>query len=154
MPSYLLKDERRAMNNFDHLAIKFSSNNLFQYHIQTPLLVSKSMIFHSNLSLHQFQHAYRGTIWMEILRLLCFGIHSLAFLLLPFAFFALKDARIRLLILGILCSCFYLVYFQRGIEERYTLPLLPFVLMIGVMTINYVIVRFKKVKNNKISFFN
>jgi hypothetical protein len=154
MPSYLLKDERRAMNNFDHLAIKFSSNNLFQYHIQTPLLVSKSMIFHSNLSLHQFQHAYRGTIWMETLRLLCFGIHSLAFLLLPFAFFALKDARIRLLILGILCSCFYLVYFQRGIEERYTLPLLPFVLMIGVMTINYVIVRFKKVKNNKISFFN
>ncbi len=154
MPSYLLKDERRAMNNFDRLAIKFSSNNLFQYHIQTPLLVAKSMIFHSNLSLHQFQHAYRGTIWMETLRLLCFGIHSLAFLLLPFAFFALKDTRIRLLIIGILSSCFYLVYFQRGIEERYTLPLLPFVLMIGVMTINYVIVRFKKVKNNKISFFN
>ena len=154
MPSYLLKDERRAMNNFDRLAIKFSSNNLYQYHIQTPLLVSKSMIFHSNLSLHQFQHAYRGTIWMETLRMLCFGIHSLAFLLLPFAFFALKDARIRLLILGILSYCFYLVYFQRGIEERYTLPLLPFVLMIGVMTINYVIVRFKKVKNNKISFFN
>jgi hypothetical protein len=111
------------------------------------------MIFHSNLSLHQFQYAYRGTIWMETLRLLCFGIHSLAFLLLPFAFFALKDARIRLLILGILSYCFYLIYFQRGIEERYTLPLLPFILMIGVMTINYSIVQFKKVKNKKISFF-
>ena len=88
-----------------------------------------------------------------LLLLLLLLLHP-AFLLLPFAFFALKDARIRLLILGILSSCFYLVYFQRGIEERYTLPLLPFVLMIGVMTINYVIVRFKKVKNNKISFFN
>ncbi len=153
MPSYLLKEELRAMKNFDRLALKFSSNNLYQYHVQTPILVAKSMIFHSNLSLHQFQHEYRGTLWMEALRLLCFGVHSLAFLLLPFAFFALNDNKIRLLILGILTYCFYLIYFQRGIEERYTLPLLPFILMIGVMTINYIIVRFKKVKNKKISFF-
>jgi hypothetical protein len=130
MPPYLLKAEQRAMKNFDRLAVKFRSNNLYQYHIQTPFQVSKSMVFHSNLSLHQFQHAYRGTIWMETLRLLCFGIHSLAFLLLPLALFTLKDARIRLLILGILSYCFYLIYFQRGIEERYTLPMLPFVLMI------------------------
>ena len=153
MPSFLLKEELRATKNFDRLALKFSSDNLYQYHVETPLLVAKSMIFHSNLSLNQFQHEYRGILWMEVLRLFCFGFHSLAFLLLPFAFFALKDTRIRLLILGILSSCFYLVYFQRGIEERYTLPLLPFVLMIGVMSINYVIVRFKKVKNKKISFF-
>jgi hypothetical protein len=153
MPSYLLKEELRATKNFDRLAIKFSSNNLYQYHIQTTLKVAKSMIFHSNLSLHQFQHAYRGKIWMEILRLLCFGIHSLAFLILPFAFFALNDARIRLLIFGILIYCFYLIYFQRGIEERYTLPLLPFVLMIGVMTIYYLISLLKKVKFKKISLF-
>ena len=153
MPSYLLKEELRATKNFDRLALKFSSNNLYQYHIQTPIHVAKSMIFHSNLSLHQFQHAYRGKIWMETLRLLCFGIHSLAFLILPFAFFALNDARIRLLIFGILIYCFYLIYFQRGIEERYTLPLLPFVLMIGVMTINYLISLLKKVKFKKISLF-
>jgi len=153
MPSYLLKDERRAMKNFDRLAVKFRSKNLYQYHIQTPLQVSKSMIFHSNLSLHQFQHAFRGTIWMEALRLLCFGIHSLAFLLLPLSLYALKDARIRLLIFGILTYCFYLIYFQRGIEERYTLPLLPFVLMIGVMTINYLTTLLKKVKIKKISLF-
>ena len=153
MPSYLLKEELRATKNFDRLAIKFSSNNLYQYHIQTPLKVAKSMIFHSNLSLHQFQHEYRGTLWMEALRLLCFGVHSLAFLLLPFAFFALNDNKIRLLILGILIYCFYLLYFQRGIEERYTLPLLPFVLMIGVMTINYLISLLKKVKFKKNSLF-
>lgn len=153
MPSYLLKDEQRAMKNFDRLVVKFRSKNLYQYHIQTPLQVSKSMIFHSNLSLHQFQHAYRGTIWMETLRLLCFAIHSLAFLLLPFAFFALNDNKIRLLILGILSYCFYLIYFQRCIEERYTLPLLPFVLMIGVMTINCLIDRFRKAKNKNVSFF-
>lgn len=147
MPADQLKEEKRAKLKFDRLAIKFRTNNRYQYHIRTPLQVLKSMIFHSNLSLHQFQHAYRGTIWMETLRLLCFGIHSLAFLLLPIAFFALKDARIRFLILGILAYCFYLIYFQRGIEERYTLPILPFVLMIGVMTFNYLIEsvrRFKK----------
>jgi len=152
MPSYLLQAELRVTKNFDRLAIKFSSNNLYQYHVQTPILVAKSMIFHSNLSLHQFQHEYRGSLWMEVLRLLCFSIHSLAFLLLPFAFLVLNDNKIRLLILGILTYCFYLIYFQRGIEERYTLPLLPFILMIGVMTINYLIVQFKKVKNRKISF--
>jgi hypothetical protein len=90
---------------------------------------------------------------METLRLLCFGIHSLAFLLLPLALFALKDARIRLLVLGILSYCFYLIYFQRGIEERYTLPMLPFVLMIGVMTVNCLIDRFRNVKNKNVSFF-
>jgi hypothetical protein len=136
------------MNNFDRLAVKFRSKNLYQYHIQTPLQVLKSMIFHSNLSLHQFQHPYRGAIWMETLRLLCFGIHSLAFLILPLALFALKDARIRFLILAILTYCFYLIYFQRGIEERYTLPILPFVLMIGVMTFNYLIESVRRIKKH------
>ena len=148
MPSYLLKDEQRAMKNFDRLAVKFRFKNLYQYHIQTPLQVLKSMIFHSNLSLHQFQHPYRGAIWMETLRLLCFGIHSLAFLILPLALFALKDARIRFLILAILTYCFYLIYFQRGIEERYTLPILPFVLMIGVMTFNYLIESVRRIKKH------
>lgn len=153
MPSLLLKEEQRAKRNFDRLAKKFEFKNRYQYHIQTPLQVSKSMIFHSNLSLHQFQHTYRGTIWMETLRLLCFSIHSLAFLLLPLAFFALKDIRIRLLILGILAYCFYLIYFQRGIEERYTLPLLPLILIISVMTVNNLTDRFRKVKNKNVSFF-
>lgn len=153
MPSLLLKEEQIAKRNFDRLAKKFEFKNRYQYHIQTPIQVSKSMIFHSNLSLHQFQHTYRGTIWMETLRLLCFSIHSLSFLLLPLAFFALKDIRIRFLILGILAYCFYLIYFQRGIEERYTLPMLPLILMISVMTVNNLIDRFRKVKNKNVYFF-
>lgn len=153
MPSYLLKEEARAQKNFDRLALKFCTTNAYQYHLQTPAKVAKSLIFHSNLSLYQFQHTYRGTFWAETLRVLCFLIYSIAFILVPFAFFVLKDYRIRLLIIGIIIYCFYLIYFQRGIEERYTLPLLPFVLLIAVMTGNYIYTLFEHVKEKKIVFF-
>jgi len=143
MPPFLLKEEQRAKLNFDRLALKFKTANPVQYHILTPLNVAKSIIFHSNLSLYQFQHSYRGTIWMEIMRFLCFVIHSLAFLILPISFIVLNNWRLRILILGLITYCFYLIYVQRGIEERYTLPMLPLLIFILIMTI---VPLFQKVK--------
>jgi hypothetical protein len=84
--------------------------------------------------------------WVEALRYLCFAIHSLAFVLLPFAFFLLRDLRIRFLIIGLFAFIFYLFYFQRGIEERYTLPILPLLIIFEVMTIKQMIVGVKKNK--------
>lgn len=146
MPHHLLKSEQRAYKNFERLAVKFSSQNLYVYHVQTPLKVLKSMVFHSNLSMYQFQHTYRGAFWTEALRYLCFAIHSLAFVLLPFAFFLLRDLKIRILIIGLFVFIFYLFYFQRGIEERYTLPILPLLIIFEVMTIKQMIVGVKKNK--------
>ena len=153
MPSFLFKEEVRAQKNFERLALKFRSKNKIEYHLRTPFKVSKSLVFHSNLSLHQFQHAYRGTIWMELLRYVCFFIHSLAFILLPFVFFVGKNYQVRLLVLGVLFYCFYLIYFQRGIEERYTLPVLPLVLLFGVIIVDCLIKRLRKVKKKNVSFF-
>jgi hypothetical protein len=70
-------------------------------------------------------------IFMEILRWLCLMIHVSTFTLCLIYPFINKD--IKLITLGgiVLFYLFYLTYVQRGIEERYTLPLLAVALILS-----------------------
>jgi len=110
---------------FMEMTAEYKAEFWFDYYISDPLIVFKNQIFHSNLSLYMFQHPLRGNSFTEILRLLCFALHVLAFCLgLLFVFFNRKVKYITVFWLPLFLSLFYLVYIQRGIEERYTLPLL------------------------------
>ena len=106
------------------------------YYFIAPAKVFKRMALHSNLSLFIFQDTNRGNLFVEGLRYFCFAIHSLCFILLVLRLFILKqtDWRLVLLLLISLFYVFYLSFFQRGIEERYTLPLLPILLIIMFST--------------------
>lgn len=100
----------------------------------------KDMAAHSNLSLYIFQATHRGKWWMEVLRFGSAALHlSLFVLFIPACFFLLifrKEQpckRLALIAAPVLLYLAYLAFVQRGIEERYTLPVLvPMLLVVAV----------------------
>ena len=101
-----------------------------QYALIVPALVVKHMILHSNLNLYMFQHTYRGLWWMEALRWSSLIVH----VILLSSIFIIPWLRIpRLLRVAAMFALLYLIYLafiQRGIEERYTLPVLHLAMLL------------------------
>jgi hypothetical protein len=131
MPTEIPEIEKQTITHFEILTSEFKRNMPFQYYILSPLNSFRQMIFHSNLSLSVFQCHFRGNIFMELIRLLYFSIHSIVFILLPLSFLFLKKIPVPILLINccVLIYLFYLAFFQRGVEERYTLPVLPLLIM-------------------------
>ena len=149
MPLKIPDIESEVIKDFKQLTKEYKSEFWLEYHILSPLKVFKIMSFHSNLSLYIFQHTYRGNWLMETIRLLFFGLHTLSFLsiILSLIFFKKNNWKATIMALTVLIYIFYLCYFQRGIEERYTLPILP-LLMIGLTYNLYSLTRSIKQKLN------
>lgn len=140
MPSELNPTEQQVIETFNSFETEYKHHFWFRYHIITPLKVFQVMAFHSNLSLYIFQKTFRGNFLMETLRLICFSIHSLAFILcLLFIFFSKNIKHISLFGVSVFIYLFYLAYIQRGIEERYTLPLLPIVIISATFVLSEII---------------
>ncbi len=133
MPLKTTVIEQELINEMKILTNEFKSKFWMNYYFIAPAKIFKVMAFHSNLSHYIFQHTYRGTLFVEALRILCFALHSLVFIALLLSLLFLKQMDWRMAIINIICLIyvFYLCYFQRGIEERYTLPILP-LLIIGI----------------------
>jgi len=135
MPMTTPKIELEVIDDFKQLTSEYKSEFWFQYHISSPLKVFKVMAFHSNLSLYIFQHTYRGNWLMEGVRLLFFGLHALCFISVFISLFFLrkKDTFNIAITLITVTYIVFLCYYQRGIEERYTLPILP-LLLVGLVS--------------------
>ena len=91
-----------------------------------------------------FQHTYRGRWWMEAFRVIFLILHflcCLSFIVL----LLLKGDKLITVLLGLMIGVyfFYLCYIFRGLEERYTLPVLPLMLLSLVYTI-YILSKPKK----------
>lgn len=136
MPITTPNIELEVIDELKQLTSEYKSEFWMQYHIISPLKVFKTMAFHSNLSFYIFQHTYRGNWLMEGIRVIFFGLHTLCFfsLIISLLFIKIIDWKQIALTLSVLVYIFYLCYFQRGIEERYTLPILP-LLLIGMVNI-------------------
>ncbi len=137
MPNKIPVLEQEVINELHQLTKEFKHHFWFQYHVIAPLKVFKTMAFNSNLSLFVFQKTFRGNWLMELTRFIFFALHSLCFLALIVNFIWIKKSFLisYALTLSLFIYVFYLCYFQRGIEERYTLPILPF-LMIGLFNLS------------------
>lgn len=126
MPDTLLSDERHAVAIFKQLRKEMIQEHPTVVWIETPLRVGRRMVLHSNLSLYVFQVPLRGYWVMEGVRALSVGVHVLC--LLAFFVFPFIRSQWRSPLMGLaLCGVVYMLYLmfvQRGIEERYTLPLL------------------------------
>jgi len=131
MPDYLIEDEQLAVKGFNELTSEFKQHFWFTYYVVAPLKVFKNMAFHSNLSMYIFQSTFRGNYIMEFFRLIFFSLHGLCFiaLLVNLILFRKLSALEYLIYLTAFIYVFYLCFFQRGIEERYTLPILPILLI-------------------------
>jgi hypothetical protein len=130
MPDTIPVIEQQVITDFHTYTREINSKYWFYCHVIVPLKLFKSLSFHSNLSLYMFQHTYRGKWWMEMLRVIFLTLHFLCcisfiiFLLLP------VHRLVKFTLGGIIGAyIFYLCYFFRGLEERYTLPILPLMLL-------------------------
>ena len=144
-----LESEKLAAFKFNQLAQKYRKKNPVNFYLITPMKVLKNMTFHSNLSLYVFQFSQRGNWFIEILRVICLLVHFFIFLLLPFSLiFTRNNLLLFLMNSMIIIYVFYLAYFQRGIEERYTLPILPFLILISIYSFWQFYLRMKSARKS------
>lgn len=137
MPDTIPQIELEVIERFANFRNVLTRNNILQCYLVVPLKVFSGMILHSNLSMYMFQHTYRGHWLMEAIRIFYFCIHSSLFLLFPF-YFIRKEVFVKMLpFLLIVSVCIgYLVFVQIGLEERYTLPLLPILLLLAAYLVS------------------
>lgn len=136
MPSEILKDEKIAILHFEKLENDFKQKFFITNYLITPAKVFKNLTFHSNLSLYIFQNTFRGAFFMELLRWLSFFVHALAFTFSLLFLFTKQPNENKFIYFFLLALyVFYLIYVQRGIEERYTLPLLPLAILSAVAVV-------------------
>ena len=132
MPDTIPAIEQEVIREFDGYTTQINRDHLLWCHVMVPLKVFKEASFHSNLSLYVCQHTWRGLWWMESLRAFFLILHLLCCLSFIYMLLVAKDKIIRLLFGFVIGAYFfYLCYFFRGLEERYTLPILP-LMMIGL----------------------
>jgi hypothetical protein len=81
---------------------------------------------------------------MEALRIFAYAIHVIAFCFLILSVFAKKTIDYKSLFsITILIYIGYLIFIQRGIEERYTLPVFALVLISSTQIVQQI---FQKIK--------
>lgn len=131
MPVRITPAEQKVMDHFENLRNDFIKNNFWEYYFVTPFKVLKKMIFHSNLSLYIFQVEWRGRVLTELLRIV-FTLLHIGLFLTVFISVIIPNISLLIRITSLICISyiFYLVWIQRGLEERYTLPILPLLLII------------------------
>ena len=130
MPDTIPAIEQQVISDFNIYTLEINSKHWFWCHVVAPLKLFKALSFHSNLSLYMFQHTYRGRWWMESLRVIFLLLHFLCCLSFIGILLVRGDKLIKVLfglVIGV--YIFYLCYVFRALEERYTLPILPFMLL-------------------------
>ncbi len=129
-PSTSFKEEQQIVNALRELTWQYRSEHPVQYALIVPMRVVKQMILHSNLNLYMFQHTYRGVWWMESLRWISLIVHVVllsSIFIIPW----MKIPRVlRIAAFFALLYLIYLAFIQRGIEERYTLPVLHLAMLL------------------------
>lgn len=129
--------EQRIIAQLEAVTSEWRSQHFFHHHIRVPLRVLKELVAHSNLNLWLFQHHLRGQPLMEALRWLSALVHVLLICAVPLVVLLPVPAPVRWTAIGACAYLIYLAYVQRGVEERYTLP----VLFIGVVCAAFVVGR-------------
>lgn len=126
------KDELELSAKFVAYRKTYVREYPFHSYLVVPLKVYFSLGAHSNLSLYVFQKPWRGNPLMEMLRYFSFILHLGVFILFPVALIYMRKSLLWLCVYGpILIYLTYLCVVQRGVEERYTLPILiPMVILV------------------------
>ncbi len=134
-------EEQRIIADLEGITRTWRREHFWHHQVRVPLRVLKQLIAHSNLNLFLFQSEWRGKPLMEMLRWGSAALHVGSFIGLLFALFLPVPASVRGCAAGALLYVAYLCYVQRGVEERYTLPVLflcvciaPFVVQALVRT--------------------
>jgi hypothetical protein len=132
----LSKKEKALIKSFEKTTKQYSRSDFFYSQLVVPAQVFKRLALHSNLSLYVFQKPWRGNLFMEALRIICFANHFLAFYVFLISIFILfPNKNALLIIIPTATYLAYLCFVQRGVEERYTLPFLIPMVAISAKTL-------------------
>ncbi len=124
-------EETRLSADFQAYRTEYVSHHFFYSNMVVPMEVYWRLAGHSNLSLYMFQRPLRGAILMKIFRFFSFFVYCGTFMIFPLAVLLfVRNRQIQMLGVPILLYLGYLCMVQRGIEERYSAPvLIPMVLV-------------------------
>ncbi|MFT6716689.1 MAG: hypothetical protein ACJA0Q_001336 [Saprospiraceae bacterium] len=123
---YSAKEELVAQK-FDEFTRQYKEEHTFRSWVITPLKVLKSIVWQSHLNLFLFWNTYGQSSWIKLFSLFT-SLLNFAIYFLPFCYLLVNPKTIRKhlwLILSISLNIAYLIFVQRGLEQRYYSPLLP-----------------------------
>ena len=150
MPQKLPNSEVETIKRIEQLVRQYKQKLPLEYYLTSPLKVFKTLAFHSNLSLYIYQKTLRGNLLMEGFRLLAYGFHALIFTLLIFSVFSKTTIEYKSLFsITVVLYVGYLIFIQRGIEERYTLPIFAIALISSTQVLQQIVGKVKKGKLKK-----
>ena len=144
VPQWFVEAESPVVARFDSLTRLVRHRCPLLVHVMGPLKVYGRMALHSNLSMYLFQKTLRGNVLMEFFRFVFFALHASLFVLIGVAlFFSWRNWRKFAVYAVAAAYLVYLAWFQRGIEERYTLPMLPILLLAAGDAVSCVMQKFR-----------
>ena len=124
--------ELKFIKDVKELRADFIAKHPAEYYIKTPLKSAKEFFNKSYLNLYIFQSEFRGNVLVELLRIGCWFVilASAFFVILSPIQFSWKSIEF-FISASIFIFMFYLVFVQRLNEERYLIPILPLMLILG-----------------------
>lgn len=128
-------EEQAIIDRLAETTRTWRAEHPLHHHVAVPLRVLRELAAHSNLNLWVFQHPWRGHPAMEALRWSSALLHLMLLAAAALAFLRPVPAPVRLLSAACAAYLLYLAGVQRGVEERYTLP----VLYVGVAAAAFVL---------------
>lgn len=160
-----LPEEQIAASKAHELKQRYISAHWFKYGVVTPLKVFKELTFHSNLPYYAIQGKYRGNSVVEVIRWISFFLYSsgvFVLLCLPVLWLIRFKRTLHkienhprfLLVFLLVVSAFvylcFLAFYQRGIEERYTTPILWIGLIGGIYLVRKLSLRKTLIKEGEV----
>jgi len=137
--------ELLLVEKFTEFKNTYQHEHKFTSYVRTPSKVLKMIVWQSHLNLFQYWNTYSKTWWIKPFSLFTSLLH-LSIYLLPLLYLATNKKLILahwplMLAMGLYLG--YLVFIQRGLEQRYTYPLLPILFACSVWVISKLIGLFK-----------
>jgi hypothetical protein len=132
--NHTLTGEAALIARFESMRRDYVSHNFARAWLVGPATVVEELILHSNLSLYLFQKPLRGHFLIEALRWLSLLVHLFIYLFAFVFLFRKKNLVSISIALPAILFFLYLIFIQRGIEERYMLPYLIPLFLLGIHT--------------------
>lgn len=140
-------EEIHLGNQIQQLTIQLEAGHPYEYWIVTPFNGMREQVVKSHLNLAVFQDKYRGTFWVESLRIV--SLFMVLFIYTSLFISLFKRNKWQFFAIGGLIYFNYLFWVQRMNEDRYLQPLLCFSYVLAALTFHQMIVFLHKKRSTK-----
>lgn len=133
--SNYLPGEEELVANINHTKAQLTQQYPLDNYLLTPFQSLKQLLGTSMMNLYVFQEPWRTNPIVIFLKYMSFFLIIAGLLAGKYLLFFQAKLSIRLLVISVLLSIFYLSFIQRFNEERYLLPYLSLILIFSSVVI-------------------